>query len=89
MAWTIRLSLEAEKQLSKLPRDRQMIVGRAIDRMTEDPFQGNVKPLKGREWKGRYRKVVGRYRLIFIPFFEQQTVEISQILIRSEKTYRS
>ena len=88
MAWTIRLSLEAEKQLSELPRDRQMIIGRAIDRMREDPFQGNVKPLKGRKWKGRYRKVVGRYRLIFIPFHQQQTVEISQILIRSEKTYR-
>ncbi len=88
MAWTIRLSRDAEKQLSELPRDRQEIVGKAIDRMKADPFQGNVEPLKGKKWKGRYRKVVGRYRLIFIPFHQQQTVEISQILIRTEKTYR-
>ena len=88
MAWSIRLSLEAEKQLSELPGNRQAIIARAIDRMVEDPFQGNVRPLKGRKWKGRYRKVAGQYRLIFIPFHQQQTVEISQILIRSEKTYR-
>ena len=88
MAWTVRLSSDAGNQLSKLPRDRQEIIGKAIDRMIEDPFRGNVKPLKGRKWKGRYRKVVGRYRLIFTPFHHQQTAEISQILIRAEKTYR-
>ena len=29
-----------------------------------------------------------RYRLIFIPYHEQKLVEISAILLRSEKTYR-
>jgi mRNA-degrading endonuclease RelE of RelBE toxin-antitoxin system len=56
--------------------------------MEADPFQGDVQPLKGKGWRGRYRKRVGRYRLIFIPFHEQQRVEISAILLRSEKTYR-
>ena len=88
MAWTIQLSSDAEKQLSKLPRDRRELVGKAIDRMEEDPFQGDVAPLKGKRWRGRYRKVVGGYRIIFLPFRHVQVVEISQILIRSEKTYR-
>ena len=88
MAWTIHLSIEAAKQLSGLPRDRQELIGSAIDQMREDPFQGNMKPLKGKKWKGRYRKRAGRYRLIFVPSHQQQTVEISQILIRTEKTYR-
>lgn len=56
--------------------------------MEEEPFRGNVKPLKGKKWKGRYRRVVGRYRLIFIPFHQEQRVEISAILLRTEKTYR-
>lgn len=88
MAWTIRLSAEAEKQLHALSKDRQRIIERTIDRMREDPFKGNVKPLRGNEWRGRFRKVAGRYRLIFIPFHREQIVEISQILIRTEKTYR-
>ena len=88
MLWTTRLSSEAEKQLSLLPRDLQQRIGDAIDQMGNDPFRGNVKPLKGREWKGRYRKAVGRYRLIFTPYYSEHRIEISQILIRSEKTYR-
>ena len=88
MLWTTRLSSEAEKQLSLLPRDLQQRIGDAIDQMGNDPFRGNVKPLKGRQWKGRYRKAVGRYRLIFTPYYSEHRIEISQILIRSEKTYR-
>jgi mRNA-degrading endonuclease RelE of RelBE toxin-antitoxin system len=56
--------------------------------MRQDPFQGNVQPLKGRRWQGRYRKRVGRYRLIFLPFHQQRIVEISAILLRDEGTYR-
>jgi len=88
MLWTIRLSPEAEKQLSRLPRNIQQQIANAIDRMGNDPFEGNVTPLKGKQWKGRYRKAVGRYRMIFMPFHSSHDVEISQILIRSEKTYR-
>ena len=86
--WTIRLSPEATRQLSALPRDHQVTIGRAIDRMRQDPFQGNVQPLKGRRWHGRYRKRVDRYRLIFMPFHQQHIVEISAILLRTEGTYR-
>lgn len=53
MTGTIRLSEEAEKQFEKLPRDRQRNISEAIDGMKEDPFCGNVKPLKGKEWQGR------------------------------------
>lgn len=88
MTWTIRLSKEAEKQFEKLPRDRQRNISKAIDGMKEDPFRGNVQQLKGKEWQGRFRKVVGRYRIIFIPYHNDRIVEISGILIRSEKTYR-
>nr|BAL52994.1 hypothetical protein HGMM_F04A11C12 [uncultured Acetothermia bacterium]BAL60166.1 hypothetical conserved protein [Candidatus Acetothermum autotrophicum] len=88
MAWTIRLSPVAEKQLYALPKDHQRIIERAIDQMQEDPFRGNVKSLRGKQWQGRFRKVAGRYRLIFIPFYREQVIEISQIILRTEKTYR-
>lgn len=88
MTWTIRLSKEAEKQFEKLPKDRQRSISEAIEGMQEDPFRGNVSQLKGKEWQGRFRKVVGRYRIIFIPYHNEHIVEISGILIRNEKTYR-
>jgi mRNA-degrading endonuclease RelE of RelBE toxin-antitoxin system len=61
---------------------------RAIDEMESDPFAGDVKPLRGPEWKGRFRKRVGRYRIIFTADRKIGKVAISAILIRSEKTYR-
>ena len=88
MLWTIHLSLEAQKQLSRLPRDRQELIAKSIDQMGTDPFFGNVKPLKGKEWRGRFRKVASRYRLIFTVNYSEHVVEISEILLRSEKTYR-
>ncbi len=88
MPWTIRLSPPVAKQLSVLPRDHQVTIGKAIDRMQNDPFQGDVQPLKGKKWQGRYRKRVGRYRLIFIPYHQERIVEISAILLRDEQTYR-
>jgi len=59
MTWAVELSATAEKDLKRLPRDRQARIERAIDELEEDPFAGDVKALKGSEWKGRYRKRVG------------------------------
>ena len=53
-----------------------------------DPFRGRVKPLKGKDHKGHYRKVSGRYRIIFRPVHSKHTVEVFAILLRNEKTYR-
>jgi mRNA-degrading endonuclease RelE of RelBE toxin-antitoxin system len=86
--WTIRLSPQAARQLAGLPRDQQVLIGRAIDRMQSDPFQGDVNPLQGRKWHGRYRKRVGRYRLIFMPYNQEHIIEIAAILPRNEQTYR-
>jgi mRNA-degrading endonuclease RelE of RelBE toxin-antitoxin system len=59
-----------------------------IDELVEDPFRGLVKPLKGKEHKGRYRKVSGRYRIIFKPVHAARTVEVLLVLPRNEGTYK-
>jgi len=66
MGWTVDLSRDAESELRRLPRDIRERMERAIDDMERDPFRSNVKALKGPEWKGRYRKKVGPYRIIFV-----------------------
>lgn len=88
MAWKIQLVENARKPLENIPREDQKRIARTLDGMLEDPFQGDVKPLTGKKWKGRYRKRVGRDRLIFIPVADKHLVIIFAILRRSEKTYR-
>lgn len=88
MTWAVELSAAAEKDLKRLPRDRQARIEHVIDEMEENPFAGDVKPLKGPDWKGRYRKRVGPYRIIFTVDHKTKAAAISAILVRSGKTYR-
>jgi hypothetical protein len=63
---------------------------RAIDELEEkdDSLWANVKALQGSQWKGRLRKRVGPYRIIFRKYPERGALEISAILIKSKDTYR-
>jgi mRNA-degrading endonuclease RelE of RelBE toxin-antitoxin system len=56
--------------------------------MESDPFQGNVKALRGEEWKGVFRRRIGDYRLLFVADHETRTVSVLRVLLRSGKTYR-
>jgi mRNA-degrading endonuclease RelE of RelBE toxin-antitoxin system len=88
MIWDVRLAKAAAKQLEKLPRDYQTLLLKKLNEMRDDPFQGDVQPLRGKQHKGRHRKRVGRYRIIFTPDRDNRVVEVSAILPRDEKTYR-
>ena len=89
MRYRVELSIEAQKQLARLPRVVMARLESAIDEMEarDDSLWSNVKALQGAEWKGRYRKRVGSYRIIFMKSPARGVVEISAILIRSESTY--
>lgn len=87
MSWVSELSRSAERQLARLPRREQERIVRAIDDLEADPLAGDMRPLRGRH-QGRYRKRVGRYRVIFRLRHDERIVEISAILPRDERTYR-
>jgi mRNA-degrading endonuclease RelE of RelBE toxin-antitoxin system len=88
--YRVELSTEAQKQLSRFPNDVQERMERAIDELAanDDSLWSNVKALQGTAWKGRLRKKVGQYRIIFMKFPSRGVVEVSAILVRSKDTYR-
>jgi mRNA-degrading endonuclease RelE of RelBE toxin-antitoxin system len=90
MRFHVELSREAQEQLRRLTKDARQRVSRAIDEFEErdDSQWSNIKALQGPEWKGRFRKRVGPYRIIFRKFPDRNVVEISSILVRSKHTYR-
>jgi mRNA-degrading endonuclease RelE of RelBE toxin-antitoxin system len=89
MTWTVHVHEAAAKQLKLLPPDRRKRILDDIGEFEKDPFRGLVRPLKGKELKGRYRKVSGRYRIIFFkPIHATHTVEVFAVLLRNESTYR-
>jgi mRNA-degrading endonuclease RelE of RelBE toxin-antitoxin system len=90
MRFRVELSRDAQRQLARFPRDVRERLERAIDELEEkdDSQWSNLKALQGPEWKGRIRKTVGPYRIIFMKIPERGVVEISAILIKSKDTYR-
>ena len=88
MTWRINVHRDAAKQLKAIPPDRRKRIMDDIRAFSEDPFRGLVKALKGKKFKGLYRKVSGRYRIIFEPVYATRTVEVLAVLPRNEATDR-
>ena len=88
MTWHVKVHNGAAKQLDAIPPDRRKRILNDIDELADDPFRGLVKPLKGPQYRGIYRKVSGRYRIIFKPIHAAHTVEVLSVLLRDERTYR-
>jgi len=88
MTWSVRIHDSAARQLKAMPPDRRQRVLDDIAVFEADPFRGLVKPLKGKAHKGHYRKVSGRYRIIFKPSHATRTVEVLAVLLRNEHTYQ-
>ena len=90
MRYRVEVSDEAQKQLAKFPRKVRDRIEATIDELekNDDSQWSNVKALQGPQWKGRLRKRVGAYRIIFIRYPDRGVAEISAILIKSKDTYR-
>ena len=88
MTWVVNVHRDAAKQLDAVPPDRRKRILSDLEEFAEDPLRGLVKPLKGKAHKGLYRKVSGRYRIIFELVHATHTVYVLGILLRNEKTYR-
>jgi mRNA interferase RelE/StbE len=88
MSWTCELTDDAEQDLRELPKAIQKRVTRVLGQMESDPFKGDVKGLRGVEWKGIYRRRMGDYRILFSADHQKTVILVLPILLRSGKTYR-
>jgi len=88
MNWVCEFTGDAEQDLRSIPKSIQKRVARVVAQMTSDPFQGNVKALKGEEWKGVFRRRIGDYRILFTADSVKRIIVIQQVSLRSGKTYR-
>jgi mRNA-degrading endonuclease RelE of RelBE toxin-antitoxin system len=88
MNWVVRIADDAQLFINGLPDKARRQLSRSINQMEQNPFQGDVKALQGKAWKGYYRKRTGDYRIIFFPHREQRIVDVGWVLLKSEKTYQ-
>jgi mRNA interferase RelE/StbE len=68
---------KASKEIDGLPVDDKNRIINALREMTEDPFSGDVKPIKG--VRGLLRRRIGDYRISFTVNFEKNEVVVLKI----------
>jgi mRNA interferase RelE/StbE len=85
MAWNLQLAAPGQKDFQKLPPNDQARVRSALLSMQEDPFQGDIKRLKGQS--SAWRRRVGNYRIIYDLHVEEHLIVVAGILRRTSTTY--
>jgi mRNA interferase RelE/StbE len=85
MMWNLVITAPAQKDFLKLPQRDQERVKAVLITMQDDPFQGDLKRLKGTSTAWRRR--VGNYRIIYDLYFKERLIVVSAILRRTSTTY--
>jgi len=85
MTWNVILTGPAQKDFQKLPQKEQARVKAVLLSMASDPFQGDLKRLKGKP--SAWRRRVGNYRILYDLDLEVRQIVILGILRRTTTTY--
>lgn len=85
MKWNLTIAGPAQKDFHKLPQKDQARVKTVLIAMQDDPFQCDLKRLRGTSTGWRRR--VGNYRIIYDLHFDERSIVISAILRRTSTTY--
>ncbi len=84
MVYRLEIIRAARKQMLSLPRDAQVELARAIDRLAKTPRPPGCKKLRGTElWRLR----LGRYRVVYFIDDEARLVTLVKVAARREDTY--
>jgi len=78
----VRLSRRAQRYYERVERDMVERLDKAFDRLKVNPFEGNIKPLRGRP--GSYRARVGDLRVLFTVNLVSRVVDVAAIVTRGQ-----
>jgi len=75
------------RQIKKLPANHQRQVRTKLTELSTDPTRNDGSVQSGR-FEGLLKKRSGRYRIVFNLDFDQAIINIAEVVLRNEKTYR-
>jgi mRNA interferase RelE/StbE len=83
--WELRVSKDASKALSKIPKDHAEKILEVVETLVINPFFGDIKKIRGEEQTWRRR--VGEYRVLFKIYQNEKIIFVFSIKRRNENTY--
>ena len=85
MKWGLVLANRAHRALGRASRAELVRIRSALRAMTDDPYSGDTKMLKG--LGGAFRRRVGEWRIIFDTLPERHLIVVTAIARRGSHTY--
>jgi len=84
-SWEVlrRISRSKIKRIPKKDAKRLLLV---LDKLVKDPYQGDIKKIKGEE--NTWRRRVGNYRILYEILPRQKSISVYNIQRRTTITYR-
>jgi len=76
--WEILIAGPARKSLERVPSSDRERIEAALEEMAANPFQGDIKLLKGQE--KRFRRRVGAWRIFFFRWSQTRSASLSRLL---------
>jgi mRNA-degrading endonuclease RelE of RelBE toxin-antitoxin system len=84
--YTVELTRRAVKQLAAIAPVERRRIEAALLAMEQDPYEGDIAPLKGERFAWRRR--VGSYRMIYELIPQQHLIVVSRVERGTTTTYR-
>ena len=85
MKWGLVLASRARRALGHASGTELARIRSALNAMTDDPYSGDTKMLKGSG--GAFRRRAGEWRIIFDTFPERHLIIVTEITRRGSHTY--
>jgi mRNA interferase RelE/StbE len=85
MKWGLAIANPAKRQLRRLSPPERDAVNRAFSLMCNDPFQGDVKFLRG--GGGALRRRVGDFRIFYELHKDNKVIVVTAVERRGSNTY--
>ncbi|MBU1177365.1 MAG: type II toxin-antitoxin system RelE/ParE family toxin [Patescibacteria group bacterium] len=86
MSWKVRITKKASKEMKRISiKDAKRLLF-ILEEFTKDPYQGNIKKIKGENdvWRRRF----GNYRILYEVIPNKKHIYIFQICRRTTNTYQ-
>lgn len=84
-SWSIRYSPRATRDIDSLPQAVRVEIFAALERLLEEPPQGDLKKLKAQN--GIWRLRVGKWRVLFTREKAERSILLLRVVRRSDTTY--
>jgi len=86
MSWKLKIAKRASKEMKRIPKKDAKRLLFVLEKLTENPYQGDIEKVKGEE--NVWRRRVGNYRILYEIILKQKYINVFQVRRRTTPTYR-